>query len=342
MCCGILKRGILAMLLKIIKTALFPLILFVCIAGIANAEPAGTTHVLGAKKQTLTSANDTVNAGYYAATTLSAVDQDLTAGNIAVSTTIFGILGTFTYDATPAAAGDILSGKNTYVNGTKITGTVPAGANVTGGNGVLAVPIPNGLYSGGDKTATANDTNLTAGNIKDGVTIFGVTGTYKGFCRGDADKNTHTTINGDVVYCDNNLRMWTPTAPGTYNWGPAKDEADDSCVGKGADYPACNYCDGLTYAGFADWQLPADAVLKSFWTTPCGGASCGPGNPGVNWDTNAHTGADVGGGYWSSSEWTEPGGWNQAWFVSFGGGWDAATGKVSMYMYVRCVRQPAG
>ena len=62
--------------------------------------------------------------------------------------------------------------------GTK-TGTqaVPAnGANVTGGNGLLSFSIPDGLYAGG-KTATAVDGNLLAGNIKSGVTIFGITGT---------------------------------------------------------------------------------------------------------------------------------------------------------------------
>ncbi|MBU2574619.1 MAG: hypothetical protein KKH28_11140, partial [Elusimicrobia bacterium] len=45
--------------------------------------------------QTLDPANDTVLAGYYAATTLSAVDADLAAGNIAVSTTIFGKAGAY-------------------------------------------------------------------------------------------------------------------------------------------------------------------------------------------------------------------------------------------------------
>jgi hypothetical protein len=45
--------------------------------------------------QTLNLANETVNAGYYAATTLSAVDGDLAAGNIVSGITIFGKLGTF-------------------------------------------------------------------------------------------------------------------------------------------------------------------------------------------------------------------------------------------------------
>jgi len=44
--------------------------------------------------QTLSDSSETVNAGYYAATTLSAVDSDLAAGNIKSGTIIFGITGT--------------------------------------------------------------------------------------------------------------------------------------------------------------------------------------------------------------------------------------------------------
>jgi len=46
--------------------------------------------------RTLNPANDTVQEGYYAATTLSAVDADLAVGNIKSGVTIFGFLGTFT------------------------------------------------------------------------------------------------------------------------------------------------------------------------------------------------------------------------------------------------------
>lgn len=45
--------------------------------------------------RTLSAANETVQEGYYAGTTLSAVDADLAAANIKSGTTIFGFLGTF-------------------------------------------------------------------------------------------------------------------------------------------------------------------------------------------------------------------------------------------------------
>ncbi|GEM_PF-3261541 len=47
--------------------------------------------------RTLSAANQTVNAGYYAATTLGAVDTDLAASNIAEGVTIFGLTGTHEY-----------------------------------------------------------------------------------------------------------------------------------------------------------------------------------------------------------------------------------------------------
>jgi hypothetical protein len=43
--------------------------------------------------RTLSPANDTVAAGYYAATTLAEVDTDLAAANIVSGTTIFGVAG---------------------------------------------------------------------------------------------------------------------------------------------------------------------------------------------------------------------------------------------------------
>ncbi|WP_460509965.1 Lcl C-terminal domain-containing protein [Hydrogenophaga soli] len=80
-----------------------------------------------------------------------------------------------------AAAGDVANGKTFWglrTDGTwgATSGAAAAGNNVTGTNGLLTFSIPDGFYSGG-KTATAADSNLQSGNIKSGVTIFGVTGT---------------------------------------------------------------------------------------------------------------------------------------------------------------------
>lgn len=46
-----------------------------------------------------------------------------------------------------------------------------------GADGLTVIPIPAGRYAAG-KTCTAVDTNLTAANIKAGVSIFGVNGSF--------------------------------------------------------------------------------------------------------------------------------------------------------------------
>ncbi|MEK7609687.1 MAG: DUF1566 domain-containing protein [Patescibacteria group bacterium] len=96
-------------------------------------------------------------------------------------------------DTGDAVAGDLLSGKKSWVDGVEITGSVSAGSNVTGSNGTLAMTIPDGLYSG-SKTATANDTNLVTGNIKSGITLFGVAGNSN-----VVDTTSGTAVAGDLA-----------------------------------------------------------------------------------------------------------------------------------------------
>jgi hypothetical protein len=83
--------------------------------------------ITGTGTKTLNPANDTVEAGYYAATTLSAEDTDLATANIKSGVTIFGIAGKAevvdtTEVGNPAVAADLASGKVAFVNGVKITG----------------------------------------------------------------------------------------------------------------------------------------------------------------------------------------------------------------------------
>ena len=51
------------------------------------------------------------------------------------------------------------------------------GEDVIGEEGELVISIPSARYPAG-KTATAKDADLTAGNIKNGVDVFGVEGTH--------------------------------------------------------------------------------------------------------------------------------------------------------------------
>lgn len=98
------------------------------------------------------------------------------------------ITGTCTYDADTsdanATASEILSGQTAYVNGNKITGTMTNNGGVSGTIDDLSTPytIPAGYHDGSgtvevDSTEAAK---IIPSNIKDGVEILGVTGTYTG------------------------------------------------------------------------------------------------------------------------------------------------------------------
>lgn len=78
-----------------------------------------------------------------------------------------------------ATASDIRTGKTAYVNGVKVTGTIPSQAAQTITPGATDKTISSGRYLTGTQTIKG-DANLLAKNIKKGVTIFGVTGTYEG------------------------------------------------------------------------------------------------------------------------------------------------------------------
>ena len=104
--------------------------------------------------------------------------EGLTPENIKAGVEIAGVTGTFTSDAT-AAAGEILNGKTAYVNGNKVTGTIASKGAQTYTPGTSDQTIANGQYLLGDQTIKG-DANLVAENIKQGVSIFGVTGTASG------------------------------------------------------------------------------------------------------------------------------------------------------------------
>lgn len=98
------------------------------------------------------------------------------------------VTGTCTYDAdtsdATATAAEILTGKTAYRNGNKLTGTMPNRGAVAGVITDKDTPyqVPNGFHDGSGSVGI-DDTEkakIIAGNIKAGISILGVTGTYSG------------------------------------------------------------------------------------------------------------------------------------------------------------------
>jgi hypothetical protein len=98
------------------------------------------------------------------------------------------ITGTNTYDSDTsgdtAAVAEILAGKTAHARGTQLTGTMPNNGSVTGTIATKAgqYTIPQGYHDGSGKVSISSteQAKIIAGNIKSGVEILGVTGSYAG------------------------------------------------------------------------------------------------------------------------------------------------------------------
>lgn len=113
-------------------------------------------------------------------------DADLIAGNIKNNVNIFGVVGNYDYEATnPITVGDVLSGHVGFVNGVKVTGTMP---NYSSGNyssnscgsvsTYINLTIPNSGYYASGVTISYDDSDFLDTNIKTGVNVLGKVGTF--------------------------------------------------------------------------------------------------------------------------------------------------------------------
>lgn len=110
------------------------------------------------------------------------------------------ITGTCTFDAdtsdATAAVAEILAGKTAYINGNKLTGVMKNNGAVTGTISKKAdsYTIPIGYHDGSGKVSISatEQAKLIATNIRQGVTVLGVTGTMSGTEGAKAESKTAT------------------------------------------------------------------------------------------------------------------------------------------------------
>lgn len=119
------------------------------------------------------------------------------------------ITGTCTYDAdtqdATAAVAEILEGKTAYARGTKLTGTMPNKGAVSGTIATKeAYTIPMGFHDGSGTVSldATESAKLIAGNIKKGISILGVEGTYGGEAAKVQTKSVTPTMAAQTVLPD--------------------------------------------------------------------------------------------------------------------------------------------
>ena len=177
-------------------------------------------------------------------------DSNLTAANIKSGVKIFNVTGSYagsssggntpnlqTKTVTPSESTQTVSPDSGYDGLSKVTvnaiSSTYIGSDVTKKNAATYIPkttdqsIASGQYLSGTQTIKG-DANLVAGNIKSGVSIFGVTGTYAGggSSGGSGNNNVEayaiTDTNPSVSFrrTDGAIKIWgygTMTSSG--GWG---------------------------------------------------------------------------------------------------------------------------
>ena len=146
------------------------------------------------------------------------------------------ITGTNTYDADTsdanATASQILSGATAYVNGSKVTGTMTNNGAVSGTISTKAqqYTVPTGYHDGSGKVqiSSTEQAKIIAGNIKQGVTLLGVQGSYAGEAAVLQTKSVTSSFTAQTVTADTGYDALSQV---TVNAMPYS-ETDNSAGGK--------------------------------------------------------------------------------------------------------------
>lgn len=145
---------------------------------------------------------------------------DLTSDTVVANKLLYGytahgadgeiITGSCTFDAdtsdATATVAEVLNGRTFYKNGSKLTGTMPNRGAVTGIIDTVAgvYTIPAGYHDGSGTVSidSTEQSKIIAGNIKSGVVILGVTGTYTGEAISAQSKNATPTSSSQTITPD--------------------------------------------------------------------------------------------------------------------------------------------
>lgn len=165
----------------------------------------------------------TIPQGFYSGSTLATMsDTHLVAANIRSSTSVFGVTGSLVEKYADCSEGSNASPCSTQAN-RFVTSTegvnITTGWTNTLGTTSVSVDIPNGYYN--NKSVNLTDSDLIAENIKSGIDIFGVLGTYVSSGGGGGAGDTFAENMASTMHRDSGVTQISVYAESVTNAGTA-------------------------------------------------------------------------------------------------------------------------